>query len=220
MTRTKKIDRAFSTFDEEIANRIAYAVKRYGSQKEVAKKIGITHNQLYRWSKGLATPNFKSMVELANLTGVSVNFLAAGSDIPAEVDADFISLKPLGEIMGNNHCKNFSSPISFRLKWLNNLGLNAKNAALFEARGDSMEPTIKDGSTLLLRLDDTSIKDGFIYVIQMEEQIFVRRLKRDLKNIHVMADNPQYQTEFLNYKTLEKDMLKIIGRVVWCGTHV
>lgn len=219
MNVTKKMKDVVSTFDQELATRIAYVVKQYGSQRKVADKIGITHNQLYRWSKGLATPNFKSMVDLAHLTGVSVDFLATGYDALAD-KTSYINLKPIDKKDKNEPDEDRVAKMNFHPKWLKSLGLNAENAAIFEAEGDSMEPMIKNEATLLVKLDDGDIKDGSIYVIQMGKQFFVKRLKRNLKNIHIISDNEQYEAQILSYQELEEGELKIIGRVVWYGSHL
>ncbi len=115
--------------------------------------------------------------------------------------------------------ENIKDKLSFSTKWLEHIGLNVKNAALLNANGDSMEPTIKDGSVLLLKLDEDEIKDGSIYVIQISGQTFVKRLKRDLKGVQILSDNPVYEPQHLTYAELEDSPMTIAGRVVWFGSY-
>ena len=43
--------------------------------------------------------------------------------------------------------------IPFRRAWLDRLGLDATQCALVRMRGESMEPTLTDGSTILIHID-------------------------------------------------------------------
>lgn len=52
-----------------------------------------------------------------------------------------------------------------------------------------MEPRIHDGDALLFDSDDTSPKDGVIYVVRYDGQYFVKRLAQYGKQWFLVSDN-------------------------------
>lgn len=75
-------------------------------------------------------------------------------------------------------------------------------------RGDSMEPTIFNGDTVIC--DDLGYQEDGIYAIIFEEKGFVKRLQRVSGGVKIISDNPAYESMFAKSDTEE---LKIIGKV-------
>jgi len=79
--------------------------------------------------------------------------------------------------------------------------------------GDSMEPTLLDGDMVLIDRHDFIPKDG-VYVLRIEENLFVKRLSRLPKDqIEVISDNPNYSKFKINLKNPPTDF-QVIGRVL------
>ncbi len=62
--------------------------------------------------------------------------------------------------------------------------------------GDSMEPTIKDGSIIICR-KDVEIRDGEIGAFLVDNEAYVKRLKVTSSYIALMSDNPNYPPIFI-----------------------
>ena len=75
-------------------------------------------------------------------------------------------------------------------------------------RGDSMEPTIFNGDTVIC--DDLGYAEDGIYAIIFEGKGFVKRLQRVSGGLRIISDNPAYESMFAKNDTEE---LKIIGKV-------
>ena len=87
---------------------------------------------------------------------------------------------------------------------------------VIEARGDSMEPSIRDGDLLLLDVSSQEISSSAIHVIEVEGELLVKRLERRLNgSILVHSDNPRYAPQELT--KADRAGLRIIGQVVWQG---
>ncbi len=79
-----------------------------------------------------------------------------------------------------------------------------------------MEPTLKDGSIIVI--DETSTKpvDG-IYVLRRDDTLLVKRIQLREKGIlRLISDNKNYEPEDISIKT-DSDSFPILGRVVWSG---
>ena len=80
--------------------------------------------------------------------------------------------------------------------------------AASKIRGDSMEPTIFNGDTVIC--DDLGYQEDGIYAIIFEGQGFVKRLQRVAGGVRIISDNQAYEAMFAKNDTEE---LKIIGKV-------
>lgn len=80
--------------------------------------------------------------------------------------------------------------------------------AASKIRGDSMEPTIFNGDTVIC--DDFGYQEDGIYAIIFEGQGFVKRLQRVAGGVRIISDNQAYEAMFAKNDTEE---LKIIGKV-------
>jgi len=76
--------------------------------------------------------------------------------------------------------------------------------------GDSMEPTIKDGSIIFIDRKNKNIINGGIFVVNTLGGVFVKRVRINSSgDIELISDNKIYEKEIL-----KKDEIEIIGKVV------
>lgn len=76
-------------------------------------------------------------------------------------------------------------------------------------KGDSMEPTLRNGEPVVFTLDGMTADS--IYVIAIGDELLVKRLQRNLGSgkLLVISDNPKYPP-----MTVDADAVRILGRVV------
>ena len=101
--------------------------------------------------------------------------------------------------------------LGFNRTWLREQQLMEDNLAVIEVRGDSMEPTLRGGDTVLLDMRTQPLRDGEIYTLRREDDLVVKRLRRMDGEWHVSSDNPAYPPQAL------EDEVSVVGRVVWLG---
>jgi len=118
-------------------------------------------------------------------------------------------------------CEQESSAISFAPEWLrNDLHVNPNEVFLMLAKGDSMQPTIKDGAMIMVEKFTGSLADG-VYVMRHENNLLVKRLHVFPTGvIKVQSDNSIYEPYELTKEQLEASNLEILGRVVWSGQRM
>lgn len=80
----------------------------------------------------------------------------------------------------------------FTTRMLRDGGISPTAASLIDAVGDSMAPTILPGDRLLVDGSDTALAAAGIYVVRREEELLVKRVRRDGGALVLVSDNAAY----------------------------
>ncbi len=87
-----------------------------------------------------------------------------------------------------------------------------KNYSMINATGNSMAPTIDNGDKLIVEhWRGEQIQDNKIYVFCFNNEIFVKRLSKNLDEIIIKSDNPEYRIRTINGNTIND--LILIGKI-------
>lgn len=101
---------------------------------------------------------------------------------------------------------------AFRKRFIQRMACCAKNLVLLRVTGDSMTPDIQDGATVMLDLGRTSIKNGCIFALGVEDTILIKELERLADGrVRIISKN---RAEYPPYETNAQN-LRIIGQVIW-----
>lgn len=90
----------------------------------------------------------------------------------------------------------------------------SKEYSIITAQGDSMAPDIKSDDKLIIEHCST-ITDNKIHVFCYQEQIYVKRLVKNINELVIISDNPDktiYTTQKLSGCSL--DEVQVIGQVI------
>lgn len=90
------------------------------------------------------------------------------------------------------------------------------NLSLITVFGDSMEGTFSEGDTLLVDRGVNDIKIDAVYVLSLNDGLYIKRLQRRPDGaILMISDNKRYDPYVIKHD--ERDMLHVLGRVllVW-----
>jgi phage repressor protein C with HTH and peptisase S24 domain len=90
-------------------------------------------------------------------------------------------------------------------KYLSRFG---RNIAALQVTGDSMEPTLRNGDLIIC--DTFGWQEEGIYVIQLNDQAFIKRLSRSVKEYVIISDNKNYP---VIREPLESQEVRIVGKV-------
>ena len=109
--------------------------------------------------------------------------------------------------------------LAFRRDWLTSIGVNPDRAHVLEVRGDSMEPTIRDGDMLLVDTSIDHVRDNGIYVVSHNGYVLVKRVQIALDGtVTLISDNAHYEVERVAPGDVEN--LQVAGRVMWFGRSI
>lgn len=90
----------------------------------------------------------------------------------------------------------------------------ADNLEIIHSTGDSMSPTIERHALCLVDRRQSRISDDAIYVIQAENQIFIKRVLRNFDgSITLISDNPSYPPQKVPKELAQSAC--VIGRIVY-----
>ena len=102
--------------------------------------------------------------------------------------------------------------VSISPMFINNYS-KQKTYSMVNATGNSMSPTIENGDKLIVEhWNDNQIQDNKIYVFCFNNEFFVKRLSKNLDEIIIKSDNPEYRTRTINGTTGEE--LQLVGKIV------
>jgi len=101
---------------------------------------------------------------------------------------------------------------AFRKDWLTTKGA-INQMVLMDIFGNSMEPEIKDGDTILIDESQKDVLAGAIYAVGVDDTIMVKRLEKHPNKLVLLSDNKDYFPIYLEGNEMES--VRIIGKVVW-----
>ena len=85
--------------------------------------------------------------------------------------------------------------------------------SMINASGNSMAPTIDNGDKLIVEhWTGNQIQDNKIYVFCYNNEFFVKRLSKNLDEIIIKSDNPEYRIRTISGKSVYD--LILIGKIV------
>ncbi len=89
----------------------------------------------------------------------------------------------------------------------------SKLYSMINASGNSMSPTIDNGDKLIVEhWTGNQIQDNKIYVFCYNNEFFVKRLSKNLDEIIIKSDNPEYRVRTISGKSV-MDLI-LIGKIV------
>lgn len=216
------------------------------SVRSFARATGLSDTVLRQYLAGKSEPTRPALIAIAKAANIHVGWLAAGEGpmqkggmdgvvepeandvkVPAahpsaQLNAEEFVLVPRYDVQTSCgggalvESEQVVDHLAFKRRWIDSLGLQSNCLALISAKGDSMEPTIKDGFLLLVDLRQREIKADAIYVIRNGHELVAKRCQKlfsgDLK---IKSDNPAYDEQLVPADRI--GILDIIGRVVWGG---
>lgn len=130
--------------------------------------------------------------EIVQVPKVSARLCAGGGSF--EVEAQPVSTHP------------------FPRWWLAKLG-SPSDMVFMDVVGDSMEPGICDGDTVLVDQSCTRVDSHSVLAVSVEDAIYLKRVERCGDGIFLHSDNPAYAPMEVFGDELE--YFRVIGRVVW-----
>ncbi len=186
-------------------------ITKTSTNTELAKVLGISPKTIYTWKDRQKIPE-----------KIFLKARHASQNGGAIAPAGMVSLTyyDVEASAGHGSLVEMESPkdMSFAERYLRDeLGVKPNDVFMMKAKGDSMYPTLKDGSLMVIKRLGDFCGDG-VYVFRVNGQVMVKRLQFQPTKIIFKSDNSQfYEPWELTYQEIETIDFQIIGQTVWGG---
>jgi len=106
--------------------------------------------------------------------------------------------------------------LKFRLDWVRSIPANPDNLSCIMAYGDSMSPTVTDGSVVLIDEGRPDFSTNKVFYLRYNGQMYLKRLIGRPGEINIVSDaHPEDAIQ-----VVENDDFEIIGRALWMGRRI
>lgn len=121
-----------------------------------------------------------------------------------------------------NHAEVETGVIQFRRSFLRSVGAQNGKARVVYAKGDSMEPIIRDGAALLVvpneNLTLRDLASGGVYAINYDGRMIVKTVARDKLTRRWVARS--FNSDHPDIPLEDGASVRILGQVVWAGSRL
>lgn len=207
------------------------------SMEALAERVGVSWQTVQQWENGKTAPQRKRLDVVAAALGTTVDHLVTGepselhgssvrepqapygraidlSSSPETIEVRRVIFKISAGIAGFSveHLDNGEGvPLFFSSTWAAKRGLDPARLYATRVSGDSMEPGLHDGDTIIINTADTKQEKGAVYAVNHDGEFTVKRLRYELKRWYLFSDNPDMK----RYPPVMcGDATYILGRVV------
>jgi phage repressor protein C with HTH and peptisase S24 domain len=191
------------------------------SQAELATALKINRSAITQARKKDAIPD-KWILQLYRVFGLNPDWVETGSGatfIKAHQD-DAASFKKIPKVTARLCAGGGSFEVgsevegyySFQREWLNRKGAS-DHMVLMDIFGNSMEPELKAGDTVLIDESQKDILAGAFFAVGVDDTIMVKRLEKHPNKLVLISDNNDYAPIYLEGE--EINTVRIIGKVIW-----
>ena len=222
--------------------RLAQSRKRVRlTQVQLAVALGdrYDHTMISHVEAGRSALLFDGATKAARELNISLDYLAGLTDNPApaaalaakvselddasavttdEEDGHSVDVMELDTAAGSGAVVDFErvkDRIRFRRSWLRKHGLVARQCKVIGVKGESMEPTLVDGCSILIDLNRRRRTARHLYVIRTDDGLIVKRAgKNRAGNWQLVSDNPDKQKWPTRPWPADAD---VIGEVKWAA---
>ncbi|MGB2928722.1 MAG: helix-turn-helix transcriptional regulator [Desulfobacterales bacterium] len=196
------------------------------SQTELASVLKINRSAITQARKKNSIPD-KWILKLYKTYGLNPDWVETGSGqtfIKKSVSNDSI-FKNIPKVKARLSAGGGSFEVgsevegyyAFRKDWLTTKG-NRNKMVLMDIFGNSMEPEMKDGDTILIDESQKDILAGAIYAVGIDDTIMVKRVEKHPNKLVLLSDNKDYSPIYLQGN--EINSVRIIGKVIWISREL
>lgn len=195
------------------------------SQTELASALNINRSAITQARKKDSIPD-KWILQLYRSFGLNPDWIETGSGQVSHKKTDSDSIfknipKVKARLCAGGGSFEVGSEIegyyAFRKDWLDNKGAINK-MVLMDIFGNSMEPEMKDGDTILIDESQRDVLAGAIYAVGVDDTIMVKRLEKHPNKLVLLSDNKDYSPIYLQGS--EINSVRIIGKVIWISREL
>jgi len=161
-------------------------------QEKLAGKLNTSRVSISRYESGLRKANQDTLFDLADIFNVSINEFFPRPENIKPISPNIKKVPILGQIAcgdpitAEENIEEYRDTLADRLP--------SGNVFYLKAKGDSMSPTIPNGSYVLIR-EQPTVEDGEIAAVLVngDTEATLKRVRRQNNLVMLMPDNHEYE---------------------------
>lgn len=194
------------------------------SQQKLADILNVHQTAISQWETGRTSPDISIATEMAKLFNVSLEYLlgieegASQESIPSKparrkgvripVYGDTAAGVPILAI------EDFDSDDPDDWEEITEDMAHGGDYIALRIKGDSMEPRMKTGDVVIVRLQP-DIETGDVAIVRVNgDSATCKKIKKTPQGLWLISFNPEYEPMFYSPKDIEELPVAIIGKVV------
>lgn len=183
---------------------------------DVARETGISRSSLTDWKKGRSTPKYEKRKKIADMFGVTVDYLDGVSPFPYGEEKNFevcsesntVTIPILGRVPAGIPIEAVTDRIG-EVEIARPRG-DDKYWAL-KVKGDSMYPKILDGDIVIFR-EQQSYENGDICVVRIDgTDATLKKVVKNGDSIILQPLNPDFEPLVFSDSVVDQPSLEVIG---------
>jgi len=210
----------FSEIIEKLKDVIS--TKKIGGKvfdKDVAMELGIPQTSFATMKKRNSIP-YEELMQFCARKKLSINWLFFDQPVEMLIEETnkFFQIRYFANLQASagGGANVFESDENYEMITLDEkivrsmVGLRDKKLEAINVNGESMEPTLQDGSIIFIDREQTDISRGGIFIASTTGGLFVKRIRRRADGmVELISDNKSYSPEVLS-----PDEVAVVGKVV------
>lgn len=199
------------------------------TEESVADAVGVTQGQISHWTGGRLpvparrAPALASALGIADPGEISLAYRAIAKPVGHEGDwADIVGVRQAAALGDGAIPDEYAEThkLKFRIESLRRKRLRPDRLAVVYGKGDSMYPTIKNGDAILFDTSDNTPRDGGLFVITYDGELFAKRLMELDGTWYAKSDNDS-DPKWRKPRKLDPSRgIDIAGRIRWVAGWV
>lgn len=181
------------------------------TQAELAAKLSVNQTTVSCWETGKATPPPEMLMTLAQLFGVTVDYLMGNTPAKPEKKKG-VQIPVLGEVRAGYPMEAVENIIDYE-EIDEEMARRGEFFAL-RIKGDSMEPRFVEGDVVIVRKQETADSGDIVVALVNGDSATIKKLKRHQNGITLMPTNPTYEPMYYSNEEIMELPVTILGKVV------
>ena len=199
-----------NSFTEQVKKTLKNGVEKCGSAYALAQKTGVSKSNMSRWLSGVPP-------RTADVSPV-MDYLDARIVLPDENIAEYdlipkVSAKAGAGALSLETGDDHEGLYAFRKDFLAMQHISATQSVLLDVVGQSMEPLLREGDTVLIDQSDREINNEGIYLVTLFETLLIKQIILSVGGIILHSLNPAYPD--IPVREPDIEALIIHGRMRW-----
>lgn len=193
-------------------NRIRELRKKMGvSMNSLAKKLQIAESTLGYWERGVYEPSRDMLIELSAIFQVPIDYILGNDDAIEMRSGNWIPV--YGKVQAGLPIE-ATEDIIDQEELAPDMVKDGSEYMALQIRGHSMEPRIREGDVVIIRLQP-DVESGEVAVVFINgDEATCKQIKKTPEGVSLISFNPAFDPMFFTNEEVRSKPLTILGKVV------